>query len=87
VIKFTPFTQPKVSCRNYTLLRQVIQLAFARRRKMLKNNLLSLHLSEKAVNELFDELNFDPHLRAENLSLEQYARLTDALENVTEKTI
>jgi 16S rRNA (adenine1518-N6/adenine1519-N6)-dimethyltransferase len=85
VIKFVPHCQQSISCRNHGLLRQIIQTAFARRRKMLKNNLLSLHISEAAINQVFDQLNFDPHVRAENLSLAQYARLTDAIENV--KTI
>ncbi len=82
VIKFIPHRQPTISCQNHLLLRKTIQTAFARRRKMLKNNLLALHLSDTAINQVFYELNFDPQVRAENLSLAQYARLADAIENV-----
>jgi len=80
VIKFIPYRQPKISCQNYAMLRQIIQTAFARRRKMLKNNLLALHLSQTCLDEVFAQLNFDPQVRAENLSLAQYARLADVLD-------
>jgi len=82
VIKFVPHRRQPISCHNHGLLRQIIKAAFSRRRKMLKNNLLALHISEKNINQIFDQLNFDPQLRAENLSLAQYARLTNAIENV-----
>lgn len=82
VISFVPHSKAKLACQDHLLLRQVIQAGFARRRKMLKNNLRSLYLSDTSLGEIFTELNFDPHVRAENLSLEQYARLTDAIVKV-----
>jgi len=57
VIRFVPHRQPQILCRNYETLRQITQIAFARRRKMLKNNLLALHLGEAAINKVFTELN------------------------------
>jgi 16S rRNA (adenine1518-N6/adenine1519-N6)-dimethyltransferase len=82
VIKFIPYDKPPVTCRNHLLLRQVIQAAFANRRKMLKNNLASLHLSNADILQIFNQLNFDPYVRAESLSLVQYARLADSIEEI-----
>jgi 16S rRNA (adenine1518-N6/adenine1519-N6)-dimethyltransferase len=82
VIRFIPHSKPPITCSNHLLLRQIIQASFARRRKMLKNNLLALHLSETEIDQIFEQLNFDPYVRAEGLTLAQYARLTDAIDNV-----
>ncbi len=87
VIKFIPYIQQKLVCQDHLLLRKVIQSGFARRRKMLKNNLRSLHLSETSLEKIFIDLNFDPQVRAENLSLEQYARLTDAIVKTRQSVI
>jgi len=82
VIRFIPHSQPPITCNNHLLLRQIIQAAFARRRKMLKNNLLALHLSETEIDQIFEQLNFDPYVRAEGLALAQFARLTDAIDSI-----
>ncbi len=80
VIKFTPHEKIRVECKNHILLRKVIQTSFASRRKMLKNNLRSLHVQEDILTKIFRQLNFDPQVRAESLSLDLFAKLTDALE-------
>lgn len=61
------------------LFRKIIKGGFKQRRKMLKNNLSFLGLSEKELLDLFEELNFSPHARAEDLSLEKYALLANRL--------
>ncbi len=80
VVSLTPAPAVRVECRNHTLLRQVIKAGFKQRRKMLKNNLSFLRLSPDEIGEIFERLNFDPQVRAERLSLEQFARLTDAID-------
>jgi len=80
VIKFTPHDKISVNCKNHILLRRIIQTSFSSRRKMLKNNLRSLRIEEAVLTKIFRELNFDPQVRAESLSLELFAKLTDALE-------
>ncbi len=47
---------------------------------MLKNTLRLLGLSDDQLAKIFKELNFDPQIRAESLSLQQFADLTDAIE-------
>jgi 16S rRNA (adenine1518-N6/adenine1519-N6)-dimethyltransferase len=86
VVKLTPHAQPKVSCLNHRLLRQIIQSGFRQRRKMLKNNLSFLHIEPSAIDSVFAELRFDPQVRAERLGLEQFALLTDKIETIREKT-
>ncbi len=79
VIKFTPFENIQVKCKNHILLRRVIQAGFAKRRKMLKNNLPSLKIDDSTLTKIFNELNFDPQVRAEALTLDQFAILTDSI--------
>lgn len=80
VVTLTPSHTARVQCGNHTLLRQVIKAGFKQRRKMLKNNLSFLHMTPDEIGEIFERLNFDPQVRAERLSLDQFARLTDAID-------
>jgi 16S rRNA (adenine1518-N6/adenine1519-N6)-dimethyltransferase len=82
VIKFTPHHKIEVVCNNHKLLRRVIKLGFSSRRKMLKNTMRLLHLSDDQLTKIFKDLNFDPQVRAESLSLQQFAHLTDAIEQL-----
>lgn len=85
VIQFIPHDKIQVVCNNHQMLRKVIKLGFASRRKMLKNTLNLLGLNDEKLAKIFKELNFDPQVRAESLSLQQFANLTDAIER-TQKT-
>jgi 16S rRNA (adenine1518-N6/adenine1519-N6)-dimethyltransferase len=86
IVRLTPLEKPAVTCQNPQLLRQIIRTGFKQRRKMLKNNLHSILNSESALMRLFQSLKFDPQLRAERLSLEQFARLADALDSLLKST-
>lgn len=79
VVKMTPKLKPPVEVRDIGMLRRVIKAGFKQRRKMLKNNLSSLNLFDEAVSEAFKQANINPAARAEDLSLKQFAILTDAL--------
>ncbi len=80
VVKFQPLERPSVSCSNPRLLRRLIKLGFAERRKMLKNNLQLPPLSPEDISAVYRKLNFDPQVRAERVSLQQFAILADALD-------
>lgn len=82
VVQLTPLESPSVRCRNPRLLRQLIRAGFKQRRKMLRNNLAFLHLNNQQIAMLFRKLNFDPQTRAERLSLTQFARLADEIEEL-----
>jgi len=78
VVRLTPHAKPPIQCENKKLLRHLIQAGFRQRRKMLKNNLGFLKLPPEQISEIFRQLNFDPQVRAERLSLAQFALLADA---------
>jgi 16S rRNA (adenine1518-N6/adenine1519-N6)-dimethyltransferase len=59
-------------------LGQLVQLGFASRRKMLRNNLKSFCNAEM-VSQALKKLNLSPEVRAEALSLEQWQALCNLL--------
>jgi 16S rRNA (adenine1518-N6/adenine1519-N6)-dimethyltransferase len=77
VVRLTPHAAKPIECSNDKLLRQLVKAGFRQRRKMLKNNLGFLRLPAEQISEIFRELNFDPQVRAERLSLKQFALLAD----------
>lgn len=80
VVEFIPLKEPPITCVNPKLLRQVIKAGFSQRRKMLKNNLAFTRASADELMQIFQKLNLDPQTRAERMTLEQFARLADALQ-------
>jgi 16S rRNA (adenine1518-N6/adenine1519-N6)-dimethyltransferase len=86
VVRFTPLRKPPIECSNHKLLRQVIKAGFGQKRKMLKNNLSFLNQPLSALDKVFREMHLDPQTRAERLSLQQFAELTDRLEQVMKET-
>ena len=79
VVRLYPLAAPPVDCTNHKFLRKVIKAGFAQRRKMLRNALTSLAIPQDQINDVFKELRFAPQVRAETLSLQQFALLTNAL--------
>lgn len=69
VIKFTPHPQPLDI--NIEKFIQVVKVAFTSRRKTIK-------VSLKSYNFNFSHLQIDPTLRPENLSFEQFIKLSQA---------
>ena len=79
VIRLIPLKEPRVKCNDAKFLRRVIRAGFAQRRKMLRNALTALPVSADQLNALFKEMQYDPQVRAESLSLQQFAMLSDVL--------
>lgn len=67
---------------NETLLFRVIKAAFSKRRKTLKNALAESEINIKAqtVWEVLKNANIDPARRAETLTVEEFVKLSNALE-------
>jgi 16S rRNA (adenine1518-N6/adenine1519-N6)-dimethyltransferase len=78
IVRLTPHPQLLLQAKDEACLQVVIRTAFNQRRKTLKNSLKEL-ISETALNELA----LDCSLRPENLSLEDYILISDA---VTERS-
>lgn len=72
VVRLIPHKQKPVTVTNEKTLNKVCAMAFNQRRKTIRNSLKEL-LNEDEISEL----NIKPELRAENLTLEQYAALAN----------
>ncbi|MEM7592606.1 MAG: 16S rRNA (adenine(1518)-N(6)/adenine(1519)-N(6))-dimethyltransferase RsmA [Cyanobacteria bacterium P01_A01_bin.83] len=84
VIKLTP-RELKNPANNPRQLSTLIKSGFASRRKMLRNNLKSL-IDIDELNQLLENLNFNPQCRAEDLSLANWILLSNSI-NLTKQTI
>ncbi len=76
VLKLVPRTSPAACDRH--LLENVTQAAFGQRRKMLRQSLRSLNVD---VANLLASAGLDPTARAEDISIDGYVALTQALAN------
>lgn len=80
VIRLERHLQPPVTVKEEAVLFQVIQSAFAMRRKTLANNLIaSFGVSREQAEQLLKTADLDVRIRGEVLSLTQFARLADLL--------
>jgi len=72
VIRLTPHKAPIVSAKDFTVFSEIVRTAFNQRRKTISNSLKSM-LSP----EILDACNIDRRLRAENLTLQDFACLAN----------
>lgn len=79
VIKLDLLENPRVELKNEKLFFRLIKGAFTQRRKTINNSLTCTGKSKEEINEILQKLNIEPKLRAENLSLEDYARISDLM--------
>lgn len=78
VVRLIPHQQKPVSLINEDTLHTVCAQAFNQRRKTIRNSLKN-SLSEQQL----IELGINPELRAENLSLQDFAKIANAVESYT----
>ncbi len=78
VIRLTLHGQPPCTCRDEAQLFRVIRTAFGQRRKTLANALAGVYTKEKAAAAV-EAAGLPASARAEQLTLEQFARLADQL--------
>ncbi|MGZ8095139.1 MAG: 16S rRNA (adenine(1518)-N(6)/adenine(1519)-N(6))-dimethyltransferase RsmA [Methylosarcina sp.] len=72
VVKLTPHFKPPVQVNNMAKFNEVVTQAFSQRRKTIRNSL------KKLISEVqLADLALDPFMRAENLSLTDYAKLSN----------
>lgn len=69
--------KPKQKAENDNFLFSIIRSCFGQRRKMILNSLAGT-LDKKEIPRLLEMLEINPKLRAENLSLEDYVRISNA---------
>jgi 16S rRNA (adenine1518-N6/adenine1519-N6)-dimethyltransferase len=72
IVKLSPHTTLPFPAQNTKMLEQVVRTAFTQRRKTIRNSLKNLLSAEQ-----LEELNIDNSLRPENISLQDYVRISD----------
>ena len=81
VIKLNILREPSVKVESEKMLFNVIKLAFAQKRKTLLNALTNGKLANKEeVEKMLIDLNLDLKIRGEKLSLQDFARIADYME-------
>lgn len=84
VIRLTRYQDMPIKVNNEKLMFTIIRASFNQRRKTLQNginNSSALHFSKEQVVEALNKMELSPTIRGEALSLEQFARLSDLLED------
>ena len=76
--------QPKLKAENENFLFSIIRSCFGQRRKMILNSLGGTLAKEK-IPHLLETVEINPKLRAENLSLEDYIRISNAAEKILQR--
>ncbi len=75
IVKLSPYQKPPVEISDIKNLNKVVTTAFSQRRKTLRNSLKKLITEEQIL-----ALDINPMLRAESISLAEFARLSYLLE-------
>lgn len=80
VVKLTVIENIEFKPKSEELFYEIVRASFAQRRKTLVNNIHNKYNLEKVVIiDLLLELELDPRIRAENLSVSDFIRLSDIL--------
>ena len=82
VVRLTP-KEKRLTARDEELFRAIVKGAFMQRRKTLLNSLSSvpqIKLSKDEITKALEEINVLPSERCENLSIEQFIALSDAIQ-------
>lgn len=90
VIRLTRHKQVPVQVEDEKLMFGIIRASFNQRRKTLVNGLNNapeIPLGKEQILQALEELGWNPNIRGEALSLEQFAQLSNMLKRVIEKNI
>ncbi len=80
VVRLTRHAQPPVAVRDVHFFMQVVRGGFAYRRKTLPNSLqLALGIPRAQIQQTLALIDIDPEIRGEQLTLAEFARLSDNL--------
>ena len=79
VIKLDILDNPPVNVKDKNKFFALIKLAFSQRRKTILNSLSSGAYNKEQIGIVLEKLGLDPKLRAEDLSIEDFANITNEL--------
>lgn len=74
IVRMIPIPAGEIAVRDERRFAEIVTAAFGQRRKTLRNTLKS-YLTEAG----FEQLGIDPQLRAENLSVQDFAKIANGL--------
>lgn len=88
VIKLKVRKDEKIHVENEKLLFSIISKSFMQRRKTLSNALLNNNIMKNKddVKKMWTELGMDENIRGESLTLEQFGKIADYIENINKKS-
>lgn len=78
MIRLIPHESPPVNIKDLILFNKVVTQAFSQRRKTLRNSLKTLLSEDDLINQ-----NIDPTARAETISLQDFANLSNRLADIS----
>lgn len=83
VIKLNIRKKPDINVKSTKIMFRIIKCAFMQRRKTLLNALVNtkVFLNKEEGTKILKELNLDINIRAEKLTLEDYAKITNLVLN------
>lgn len=80
VVKMTFLESPSVTVRDEAMFFKTVKAAFSQRRKTLLNCLAANFAKSKSeLTDILESIGIDPRRRGETLSLDEFAKLSDAL--------
>jgi len=84
VIQLTRYEKPPVSVRNEQLMFQIIRASFNQRRKTMTNSVVNggFGIRKNQLLEALEKCGLPPTIRGEALTLQQFAQLTNVLEEI-----
>lgn len=81
VIRLIPRNEPPVKVKDEKLFFELIRASFAQRRKSAVNSISAgLGIPKTQVAEILDELGFEPTIRAEKFTLNDFANICDIIQ-------
>ena len=82
VIKLDRLDEPRVKPKDVKFMFEVVRAGFNMRRKTLWNAAKTLKVSKEKLEEAFEKSGIDPKRRAETLSVQEFATLSDCIYDV-----
>lgn len=82
VIRLDRLENPKVNVNDEALMFRVIRDSFNMRRKTISNALKNIGISKENLNVAFEKSSIDPKRRGETLSLEEFGKLSDSIDEL-----
>lgn len=80
VIQLRPIKGKRVQVKDESNFKKLLRVSFQKRRKTILNICVDLFSAEKAeIHSILNSIGIDPKSRPENLSIEQFARISDTL--------